>query len=140
MNKERLSPNNIIWHDKCAWVIDTFTGSGVYAHMFENPEIERHIPFEFIRGIQITIASVNVYLGIKMERDTSNSDCYDDWYDEKTHTIRILMKDWTNRPDEYGMSAKYVHVDNECMDSIGSADLIYIHELQNFLNSIGYKR
>ena len=140
MNKERLSPNNIIWYNGSAWVIDTFTATGVNAHMFENPEITKHIPFESVKGIQLTIASISVYLGIKMERDTTNSELYDDWRDEKTHPIRILMKGWSNRPDENGLSAKYVHVDNECMDSIGSADLIYIHELQNFLNSIGYKR
>lgn len=38
-----------------------------------------------------------------------------------THFSNSVNKDW------------YVHIDNDCYDSIGSCDIQYVHELQNLL-------
>jgi len=140
MNKEKLSIRNVIWYGDCAWVVDSITNIGVYAHKFTNIDDSAHIKFEDIQGIQITIASVEAYLGIKMERDETDTTMPEeqDWYDAETHRLRLSGVWWkTNRGGD--VPAWFCHVDNNCYDSIGTADILYINELQNFLNSIDYK-
>lgn len=141
MNKEKLSIGNVIWYGDCAWVVDSiYTPSmEVSAHKFTNSNDTRFIKFEDIQGIQITIASVEAYLGIKMEQDKSDTTMPEeqDWYDVETHRFRLSEVWWkTNR--EGDVPAWFCHVDNNCYDSIGSADVLYINELQNFLKSIDY--
>ena len=141
MNKEKLSPGNIIWAEDRAWVVEWIPSIGVFAHEFGNPDNKKAIKFEDIRGIQITVASIEAYLGIKMERDVTDVSMpeEEDWYDSDTHTLRISSAWWrTNRGGD--VPAWYCHVDNNSYDSIGSADIIYLNELQNFLNSIDYTR
>ena len=139
MNKEKLSIGNVIWYGDCAWVVDSITSMGVYAHKFASVDDYTFIKFENVQGIQITIASVEAYLGIKMERDETDTTMPEeqDWYDVETHRLRLSSVWWkTNRAGD--VPAWFCHVDNNCYDSIGTADVLYINELQNFLKSIDY--
>lgn len=141
MNKEKLSIGNVIWYGDRAWVIDSITNMGVYTHKFEDANYFKFIRFEDIQGIQITIVSVEVYLGIKMERDETDITMPEeqDWYDVETHRLRLSNALWkTNRNGDF--SVWFCHVDNDQYDSIGTADILYINELQNFLNLIDYKK
>lgn len=140
MNKEKLSIGNVIWYRDCAWVVDSITSMGVYAHKFVSADDFTFIKLEDIQGIQITITSVEAYLGIKMERDETDTTMPEeqDWYDAETHRFRLSSVWWkTNRGGD--VPAWFCHVDNNSYDSIGTADILYINELQNFLNSIDYK-
>lgn len=140
MNKEKLSIGNIIWYDDCAWIVWATNQDGVIAYRFEDRDVCKDIKYEDIHGIQITIASIEAYLGIKMVRDVTDVSMpeEEDWYDSDTHTLRISGVWWrTNRRGD--VPAWYCHVDNNSYDSIGSADIIYLNELQNFLNSIDFK-
>ena len=140
MNKEKLSLGNIVWHDDCAWIVWAINRDGIIAYKFGNLDTCKDIKFEDIQGIQITIVSVEAYLGIKMERDETDTTMPEeqDWYDVETHRIRLSSVWWkTNRGGD--VPAWFCHLDNNSYDSVGSADLLYINELQNFLNSIDYK-
>ena len=141
MNKEKISIGNVIWYRDCAWVVDSITNVGVYTHKFTNVDDSKFIRFEDIQGIQITIANVETYLDIKMERDETDTTMPEEqnWYDVETYRLRLSSGWWkTNRGGN--VPAWFCHVDNECYDTIGTADILYINELQNFLNSIDYKK
>ena len=139
MNKEKLSIGNVIWYGDYAWVVDSITSMGVYAHKFVSVDDFMFIKFEDIRGIQIAIVAVEFYLGIKMELDKTDTTMPEeqDWYDVETHRLRLSSVGWkTNRGGD--VPAWFCHVDNNCYDSIGTANVLYINELQNFLKSIDY--
>lgn len=139
MNKEKLSIGNVIWYGDYAWVVDSITSMGVYAHNFVSVDDFMFIKFEDIRGIQIAIVAVEFYLGIKMELDKTDTTMPEeqDWYDVETHRLRLSSVGWkTNRGGD--VPAWFCHVDNNCYDSIGTANVLYINELQNFLKSIDY--
>lgn len=140
MRSEKLSVGNVIWFDDCAWVILSITTESVLGYKFTKPQIKKVIKLEDIQGIQITIASVESYLGIKMELDETDTTMSEeaDWYDVETHRLRLSSVWWkTNRGGD--VPVWFCHVDNNSYDSIGTADILYINELQNFLNSIDYK-
>lgn len=54
------------------------------------------------------------------------------YWRDKSGQINIQYNALINRND-----AVNVHVDNRDFDSIGSADIVYVHEYQNFLRAIG---
>lgn len=96
---------------------------------------------KFLSPILLTIDNVKQYLNIDFELDddpiTQIEDCKH-YYDKKTHQIRLTETNiYVNRGDITNNPCMACHVDNNSYDTIGTADLMYIHEFQNFLASIG---
>ena len=95
----------------------------------------------FLSPILLTIDTIKQYLNIDFELDddprTQIEDCKD-YYDKKTHQILLTETNiYVNRRDMTNNLCMACHVDNNSYDTIGTADLMYIHEFQNFLASIG---
>lgn len=143
MNRVKLSPGNyVLWDGDPGGIYFINTLQKDIAHIMNinNLADSYYARYEEIHGIPITIENVEICLRIKMEEEVSDFTLPEekDYYDKNTGRIRLSQRDWMiNRPDREG-KVWYCHVDSECMDSIGSADIIYIHELQNFLNLTGF--
>ena len=95
----------------------------------------------FLSPILLTIDNIKQYLNIDFElNDELLSQIEDrkDYYDKKTHQIRLTETNtYVSRRDMTNNPCIACHVDNNSYDTIGTADLMYIHEFQNFLASIG---
>lgn len=95
----------------------------------------------FLSPILLTIDNIKQYLNIDFEfNDELLSQIEDrkDYYDKKTHRIRLTETNtYVNRRDMTNNPCMACHVDNNSYDTIGITDLMYIHEFQNFLASLG---
>lgn len=114
----------------------------------------------WIMGIPINITNIEKCLGIEMEEDISELPPVDikEYYDKATHMLRVTFTPYTNRycpinmynglenvPSEREIDGYdiypifdgvWCHFDNTSYDTIGSCDLLYIHELQNIISAI----
>jgi hypothetical protein len=143
ISDEALSKNNVVWYDGNAWVIKAIRNDTVYATKFGEPTVVNNFRFEDLQGIPISIENVQKYLGIEMEEWLEDREDIEDkdWYDKDTRTMRLTNTWWrSNRPADGPYTSWFCHLDNPSMDTIGTADVIYIHELQNFLKLTGYKK
>ena len=95
----------------------------------------------FLSPILLTIDNIKQYLNIDFELDDellSQIEDRKDYYDKKTHQIRLTETNtYVNRRDITNNPCIACHVDNNSYDTIGIVNLMYIHEFQNFLASIG---
>lgn len=146
---ETLSLGNFVYHKKKKKIVKiieikeygvkTIWKDDVYGSDNLIADAEFHTDIE---GVPISILNMKELFNVYFEKDDDeNLGLFredEDFYDEKTHTLRLTKTNTSNRGNDNDFAPWFVHVDNWCFDTIGTANVIYIHELQNFLNSIGY--
>ena len=123
-----LSIGNWIKYREEIIKVNSISGPGI---------INGDIKPEDVEGIPISIEPVNTLLNLGFEKDIDIESYYDEeHYRDKSHRITLTKTEYmVNRGGS--LPAWGIHVDNDCFDSIGSGDVVFIHEIQNFIHSVG---
>ena len=136
INLKSISLGNFVYNTKVNQIAEVISVSedGIISKYFDESskmylkDEKPHFEFDLI-AISIPLVYNILNLDLHFEEDKFSSYYpYDDYYD-KTHQIRLT----DGHTDGW-----FLHIDNSDFDSIGSGHVMFINEIQNILNNIGF--